>query len=306
MHRRRSSAPHLQGIITRRTTIILDPAGVVKEEQTEERFIPVVRAVVRALPQFLTSPQSSAHEIQQVAEEHELERQFFKTERKEERIWTRLTKACNELKQDLLGQWTEAATGITTRRVEWEDALHYYETVLTQGPWQRNANYCKLREKATAPTTPTHMRYPSTEDFQLTGRQETKREVSPTPAPQTSRPTSRSPVNDFIFKHRSRYYRSPVSRLNMAKKLALELEMEKIRASPDVMLKAKRMEEMARKRRIQFLKAKTFRKVMPRPETPGERKDLRAEIVQFRRSPKQEIEGGIRVKAKVLQSRVSV
>ena len=129
---------------------------------------------------------------------------------------------------------------------------------------------------------------------------------APSPTPVTSRPSSRSPVNDFIFKHRSRYFRSPVSRLNMAKKLALELEMDKIRASPDVLLRAQKMEELARKRRLQFLRAKTYQKVKPRPETPGERKDLRAEIVQYRRSPKQEMEGGARVKTKVLQSRVFV
>lgn len=308
MHRRRSSAPHLQGIITRRTTIILDPTGAVKEEQTEERFVPVVRAVVRALPQFLTSPLSTAREVQQVAEQRDLERQFFQTERKEERIWTRLTKACNDLKQDLLGQWTEAATGITTRRGEFEDALHYYDTVLTQGPWKRNANYCKLRQDA-APTSPTHARYASLGDLPFTGGQEPKRQAMSSPTPSlalcTSRPSSRSPVNDFIFKHRSRYFRSPVSRLNMAKKLALELEMDKIRASPDVLLKAQKMEEATRKRRIQFLRAKTFQKVKPRPETPGERKDLRAEIVQYRRSPKQEMEGGARVKTIVLQSQLS-
>ena len=304
----------MQGIITRRTTIILDPAGVVKGEHTEEQFTPVVRAVVRALPQFLASATSTAREELDVAEEKELERQVYQTESKEERIWTRLHKDCNELRQELLGQWTEAAAGITTRRGELEEALHYYETLLTQGPWRNYANYCRLRPGTVQNSPhPTPTRYTSLTELPVPrrlstmGKSDLKSEASPVPSPvaQTSRP-SRTPVNDFIFKHRSRYFRSPVSRLNMAKRLAQEVEMDKIRASPDVLLRAQRMEELARKRRIQFLRSKVFRKVQPRPETPGERKDLRAEIVEYRRSPQQEIEGGHRMKTKILQSRVSV
>ena len=388
MNSRRRRSSHVQGIITRRTTITLDPSGLIKEEKTVERFTPITQLEVpirdtRVMPEILVQS-AEQRKSRDLAVEKELEKKMYQTERKEsedtgndKRAWTKMMRSCNELKQELLGQWTEAANGITTRREEWEDARAYFEQMKTRGPWKSNRTYAQKREilefnlktrpdtardqdneiilrlASPTPTPPVpglHRRYISLSDMTPSRLQSMSRAAkrgfgqrplqfeelkekldqlknpfsikpksyeeeklrtfaSPDPSRGASpslvpsRTASTSPVNDFIFKHRSKFFKNPMSRLSLEKKLAVELAMMKIHASPEVALKVQRMEEQARRRRIQFLKGKSFKKVQPRPETPGERRDLRAEIVQYRQNPDEEIEANRRVKVKVLQSR---
>ena len=118
------------------------------------------------------------------------------------------------------------------------------------------------------------------------------------PAAMTS--SRSSPVNDFIFKQRNRFLRNPVSRLNIERKQAVEAAMQKISPPPEIARKAKRIEAKERQRNIKFLRSKMFCGVTKRPDTPIEIRELKAEIVTYRKNAKEEMTMDRRVRKSIL------